>query len=124
MKELVSIDEVLDAQWDQLTDEAALDDVHLSLQSLIAAARSDAALAKLYPFVSMGRLCFSRCTDFPYYVDVLISPKDPVDEKYLVEITIGRGGWVDTIAVHEVSRAKDAANSASSILPKGYGYAR
>jgi hypothetical protein len=39
------------------------------LDPLIAAARATPELADLFPFTSMNRLCFSRCSDYPYTFD-------------------------------------------------------
>lgn len=124
MAKTIATVDVVAAQWDTLVDETASREALLSLHALTVKARANTALGQLYPFLSVGRLCFSRCTEFPFYVDVLITPSDSVDEYYLVEKTIGQGGWVDTTPVKRVQGAEAATRLAASLLPDGYGPAR
>lgn len=40
-----------------------------SLQPVLAAAAAHPDLRRLFPFTSMNRLCFSRCSEYPYTFD-------------------------------------------------------
>ena len=107
-------------QWDRLEDQAFAEEM-IAIQILVAKAREDDVLGQLYPFISVSRLCFSRCIDYPYYVDVLISPLDPTLEKYALETTVGGGGWADTARLREVSGAGEAIRFLKALLPSDYG---
>lgn len=117
-----SLDAVV-TQWDRLADQATADNLP-SLLVLVSKARAHAILGQLYPFLSVGRLCLSRCIDYPFYVDVLASIVHPADELYVVEKTIGEGGWVDTDPVGQASSANAAVDLLASVLPRNYGAAR
>jgi hypothetical protein len=43
--------------------------VDKSLRPILAAAADDPDLRSLFPFTSMNRLCFSRCSAYPYTFD-------------------------------------------------------
>lgn len=119
-----SYKDTIAAQWSDITERAAASSSSLALKPLVEAAQKNKVLFELFPFLSMGRLCFSRCTDFPYYVDIVISPTDPVEDIYAVETTLGEGGWADTKVIARVKKASAAVEMATSLLPKGYGPAR
>src|SRR5262245_16623438 len=110
-------------QWEQLEEEAGAEGL-IAIYALLSVARSDSVLGRLYPFLSIGRLCFSRCVDYPFYVDVLISPVHPAEEEYVVELTVGPGGWVYTEPSQRIKDAKKAVQAAATLLPAGYGPAR
>ena len=120
----VAAADAIAAQWDALVEETAASEALPSLHALCVKARASAILGQLYPFLSVGRLCFSRCVEFPFYVDVLITPSDSVGEHYLVEKTIGQGGWADTAPAKRVRGTDAATQLAASLLPDGYGPAR
>jgi len=121
---MIATVEAVQAQWDALVDETASQGALLSLHALTVKARAHTVLGQLYPFLSVGRLCFSRCIEFPFYVDVLITPLDALEENYLVDKTVGQGGWADTMPVKRVRGAAAATLLAASLLPVGYEPAR
>ena len=43
--------------------------VELWLQPVLALAAADQDLRRLFPFTSMNRLCFSRCSEYPFTLD-------------------------------------------------------
>ena len=43
--------------------------VDQSLEPVVTVAAADPDLRELFPFTSMNRLCFSRCSAYPYTVD-------------------------------------------------------
>jgi len=90
------------------------------LVELVDAVNEFRQLETLFPFVSVGRLCFSRCTEFPYYVDFLIAFWRG---QYSAEATLQRGGWVDTRRLG-VGSAKEALAIVASHIPPDYGPAR
>jgi hypothetical protein len=83
----------LDDAWGAVAKRAAEDPPWLRdlLVPLVAAARRTPELAELFPFTSMNRLCFSRCSDYPFTLDCPC-------------VAIGRGGYLvqPTWAVSEV----------------------
>jgi hypothetical protein len=87
---------------------------------LVEAVEQFAQLEALFPFLSIGRLCFSRCTTFPYYVDFLIAFWRG---RYSAEATLERGGWVHTRVIGNGS-ALEALRIVASQIPPGYGPAR
>lgn len=90
------------------------------LTPLVDAVAAHHELFSLFPFVSVGRLCFSRCTQYPYDVDFLISK---VTASYVAEVTLDDGGWVHTERVGEGSAA-EATAIVASLVPERYGSAR
>jgi hypothetical protein len=50
------------------------------LKEAISLAMDDEVLSKLFPFTSLNRLCFSKCTGYPYTND--IATINPVDKGY------------------------------------------
>lgn len=69
------MDDALEAElrgrWQQQLDRAATGDtwVDQSLEPVVAAAATDPDLRRLFPFKSLNRLCFSRCSAYPYTLD-------------------------------------------------------
>lgn len=60
-----------EAAWETVVDRAAGDPEWLRALSvpLVTLARATPELAALFPFTSMNRLCFSRCSDYPFTLD-------------------------------------------------------
>jgi hypothetical protein len=56
-------------QWDRLEESMKSGDHKVALLPLVVAARKRNELKVLFPFTSLIRLCFSRCTGFPYSGD-------------------------------------------------------
>ena len=77
-------------------------------------------ITSLFPFLSMHRLCFSRCTRYPFFVNFIVCSKR--DGKFSVEQTDGRGGWVDSTPVG-LGDAKEAAKLLNELIPSDYGLA-
>jgi len=91
------------------------------LPELISAVEPFSALSTLFPFLSVGRLCFSRFAPFPhYYVDFLVSFGRGV---YAAEATLESGGWVRTTVLGRGS-ARDVVALLASKIPSDYGPAR
>lgn len=61
----------LRARWQAELERVATGDswVERSLAPVVAAAASDPDLGALFPFTSLNRLCFSRCSTYPYTFD-------------------------------------------------------
>lgn len=93
---------------------------HPHLLELIGVASSLPKVRSLFPFVSIGRLCLSRCTSFPYHVDFLVSMRDT---KFHAEITLEPARWVHTKEVGEGS-ASVVGDMIESLIPSDYGGAR
>lgn len=90
------------------------------LLDLVDAVGQFPQLEVLFPFLSVGRLCFSRCTEYPYYVDFLIAFSEG---RYVAEATLARGGWVYTRTIGSGS-ALEMLALVDSAIPPGYGAAR
>jgi hypothetical protein len=115
--------DAVDTQWERLEDQASAEE-SFAEHTLIQKARRHPVLAQLYPVRSVGRLCFSRCVDYPFYVDFLISSVDPTTERFVVEKTVGQGGWADTVSVQETRSADEAVRVLMRLIPREYGPAR
>jgi Family of unknown function (DUF6193) len=61
----------LEARWSSEDERirAGTTWVDEALRPLLAAAARSDQLRNLFPFTSMNRLCFSRCSDYPYTMD-------------------------------------------------------
>ena len=57
-------------------------------------------LRSLFPFLSMGRLCLSQCTEYPFYVPLWFTPLG--DGLFAVMRPADPRGWVDGV---EIQRA-------------------
>ena len=110
--------EVLRARWARLRQSVA--ERFPFLIAVIDAAGSFPEVSSLCPFVSLDRICLSRCTEYPYDVDFLFSFRDAV---YFAEATLGHGGWVETKRIGAGS-AKDVVALVASLIPPDYGPAR
>jgi len=69
--------------WTEVAKHAAKDKPWLRdlLLPLVEAAKETPELAVLFPFTSMNRLCFSRCSDYPFTLDCPC-------------VAVGRNGYV------------------------------
>ncbi len=65
------LDVIRQQRWERLLATLEGGDDWVSRQMLPAArlAHRDERLARLFPFRSLNRLCFSRCSEFPYTND-------------------------------------------------------
>jgi len=57
------------ARWGSVRDQLGDSWVDEALRPLVEAAAQTESLSRLFPFTSMNRLCFSRCSDYPYTLD-------------------------------------------------------
>ena len=106
-------------QWQRVIDYVAdaRHKVSHAFEPLIPVARSDPILGRLFPFVSISGLCFSRCTETPYYVDLLIQGTDTSD--YVVVTTDGHGSWTKQWEIG-TGDAQTAVRIARAFLPADY----
>jgi hypothetical protein len=111
-------EEIVRARWNEMPALVERDYPHLL--ELIGVANSLPKVRTLFPFVSIGRLCLSRCTSFPYYVDFLVSMRGT---NFRAEVTLEPGGWVHTKQVGEGS-ASLVGDMIESLIPSDYGGAR
>lgn len=58
-------------RWAAELDRIGVDSTWVGelLRPVLAAACEDPELRRLFPFQSMNRLCFSRCSEYPYTLD-------------------------------------------------------
>lgn len=96
--------------WNSLLNDPGRSELHLFIQLAI----KDEILGKLFPFTSLSRLCFSRCTGYPYSYDLpIVYPvweKDNVFEVRLCDDSlIGTGS------------AKEALEMIKNNLPSDIG---
>lgn len=96
--------------WNSLLN----DPDHSELHPFIQIAIEDEILGKLFPFTSLSRLCFSRCTGYPYTYDLpIVCPvwgKDNIFEVRLLDSSlIGTGN------------AKEALEIIKNIIPTNMG---
>lgn len=61
----------LRGRWQRQLDRVTTGDtwVEQSLEPVVTVAASDPDLRRLFPFTSLNRLCFSRCSAYPYTLD-------------------------------------------------------
>lgn len=66
-----AVGRVLEERWASLIDSVERESATFaeSLRPIVAAAAANSELRALFPFTSVGRLCFSRCSEYPYTVD-------------------------------------------------------
>lgn len=62
------LDRLSSAAWDGVVRSAEGNDGHQGpqLRRLITAAQARPELKRLFPYTSMGTLCFSHCSDWPF----------------------------------------------------------
>ena len=103
-------------KWASLKDSVPRS--HPELTSIVMVAANDPVLGLLFPFTSFDRLCFSRCVDSPYWVDIFIAPLGK--GLFRVHKASGELSWIER---DELGRGdpKTAAAIAVSALPPGYG---
>jgi hypothetical protein len=77
----------VDAKWKRLLEDDA--EALPGLAALFAAAAREPRLRQLYPYISAYRLCFSRCTGYPYTYDCPIISAYPYRRAFS---TIAPGG--------------------------------
>jgi hypothetical protein len=90
-----------------------LSDYPGDLSTLVEVASRNGKLRSMFPFLSVGRLCLSRCTDYPYFVPILIIPV--VDGSFSVQVPVNRRGWVGGREIYRGS-AEDAIRKADEAL--------
>jgi len=86
---------------------------HQGLADLVFEASADPVLLKLFPFTSMHNLCFSKCTKYPYYVLLWITPLGQGD--FMVQEPLVPGGWTEGTELHSGS-LQDCVRVASNRL--------
>ena len=97
-------------RWTQYLE--SIDDMIPQLSLLMLAAAQRPALRQLFPYTSVHRLCFSRCTGFPYTGDCpMITPNR--DGTFIVETPDGMKS--------PPLAADEAADWAAQHLPPGAG---
>lgn len=82
------------------------------LKEFVAIAKEDEIIGKLFPFTSLMRLCFSRCTGYPYTNDTPIVISIPYENgKYEVrfpeDTTIGKGTAKEALEILKNNLPKD-----------------
>jgi hypothetical protein len=82
------------------------------LAALVEKASCNAKLRSMFPFLSIGRLCFSRCTDYPFAVPVWIAPAGNCT--FSVQLPAA-SNWVDGKEIYRGS-AEDAVQKADEAL--------
>ena len=105
-------------RWTEYRDELAAR--YPALLPFFEQAARFPKIAVLFPFLSMGRLCFSRCTRYPFFVDFIVCVTS--EGEFLVERTDGRGGWVEG---REIGRGDAAVATRLLVdsIPADYGAA-
>jgi Family of unknown function (DUF6193) len=81
-------------------------------------AHSYPKLRALFPFLSIGRLCLSRCTRYPYFVDFMVCAAP--DGQFSIQRTVGRGGWAESVEI-AFGDAPTAARLLDGFIPADYG---
>jgi len=64
-----SVGPALRARWVAAREQLGDSWVDLAIRPVVAAAAESESLSNLFPFTSMNRLCFSRCSDYPFTFD-------------------------------------------------------
>jgi hypothetical protein len=111
-------EDVVRARWVTLKAEVAMH--YPDLVQLIGVMTSFPKIASLFPVAGVGGLYLSRCTLFPYYVDFLVSSREP---EYVAQVSLGGGGWVHTKQVGSGS-ASEVVRLIESLIPPDYGPAQ
>jgi len=105
-------------KWQDLSTE--LRNYYPTLYSFYCEARCYPKITELYPFLSVSRLCLSRCTQYPYFVDFIIASTTEGD--IILRKTDGRGGWVESTEVGK-HRPEHGAEVLNKLIPDSYGEA-
>ncbi|MFC4635354.1 DUF6193 family natural product biosynthesis protein [Dokdonia ponticola] len=77
-------------------------EIFKDFQEFIEIAKQDEIIGKLFPFTSLMRLCFSRCTGYPYTYDIpivipIIDEKGKYEVRSSNDVIIGRGTAIQTL---------------------------
>ncbi len=83
------------------------------LSAIVTQASASPRLRCLFPFLSMGRLCLSLCTEYPFYGPLWFTPIG--NGEFAVMRPVNPRGWVDGVEIHR-SSAKDAVHHAEQVL--------
>ena len=86
------------------------------LVGILPLAKSDAVLGQLFPFVGISGLSFSRCCDYPFYVDISFTANS---SEFVVWASRGKGSWHERDEIG-FGDATEAVRIATSYLPAGY----
>ena len=103
-------------EWAKVEANAAHD--FPLLTPLISLARHHPILGGLFPFLSLGRLCFSLCCSYPYLTHVFIIALGP--SLYSAQRASKSHGLVEGVELGR-GNARDAIACLESVLPKSYG---
>lgn len=83
----------LQKRWNEVKNtffkrEYSSDTLHFDLcTKILEQAKKDPILAKMYPYISLGRLCFSdRTIGFSNYLCIAPIPLEPIKEKYFINL--------------------------------------
>ncbi|OOQ57210.1 hypothetical protein BC343_15585 [Mucilaginibacter pedocola] len=72
------------------------------MSTVVRLAKQDEVLGALFPFTSMNRLCFSRCTGYPYTSDIPLI-QAALDGTYQVRLPdntlLGGGNAIEVISL-------------------------
>jgi hypothetical protein len=86
------------------------DNSRADIRSFVELAINDTVLSKLFPFTSLTRLCFSRCTGYPYTHDTpIIIPisADTYEVRLSNNDVIGRGTAQEALAMVKLNLPLD-----------------
>ncbi len=81
--------QAIQARWESELDRLNRTPVDQALRRVFAAAAEDDSLRGLFPFTSMNRLCFSRCSDYPFTIDCPCIQATPTSYFVLATWTVG-----------------------------------
>lgn len=81
--------QAIQARWESELNQLDYTPVDLAQRRVFAAAVEDDSLRGLFPFTSMNRLCFSRCSDYPFTVDCPCIQATPTAYFVLATWTVG-----------------------------------
>jgi hypothetical protein len=59
----------LRARWELVGEQLGDSWADVALRPVVEAAAKSEPLRRLFPFMSLNRQCFSRCSDYPYTLD-------------------------------------------------------
>lgn len=105
-------------KWQDLSSELKTD--YPPLYWFAYEAKRYPKITGLYPFLSHSRLCLSRCIQYPYFVDYIVTPTS--DGDIIISKTDGRGGWVDSKEIGRY-RPGTASTELNALIPESYGNA-
>ena len=85
------------------------------LSAIVVQAFTSPRLRALFPFLSMGRLCLSQCTEYPFYVPLWFHPIG--NDVFAVMRPENPRGWVDGVEVQRGS-ATDVVHHVEQALAR------